>query len=250
MNKLGRIYGIFDNIKNKIVYIGKTKNLNDYKPHGKHIHKLFNLYPNRYLYKIIETDILLENLEVKEIEYIKIYNTFEDSSCFNFTIGGTGGYTLQKYNKKQIDTIRQKAIITKKLHPEIMKNSAKKARITFNNKPREFINMVNNNRGINAAKTRMYNKTLLTDQELSDLKIKHSVEIKKSRDIETIEQRKYRNDKITKTLRDKFPVFTCRNLITNDIKSLNSTQWLKLHKVHIWHLVNKYQHKCHNWIIV
>lgn len=250
MNKIGRIYSIIDNEHNKVVYIGKTVNMKDFKPHGKHICKLFNLYPSRYVYKILEENVLVENLRDREVYYINLYETFRDKTCFNFTEGGDGGYTLQKYNEEQINLIRQKALLTKKLHTEIMKNSAKKARITFNNKPKEYIDMVNTNRGINATRTRMYNKTLLTEQELIDLKTKHSLEVKKSRDTETFEQRKYRNDKITKTLRDKFPTFTCKNLITGEVKALNSTQWLKTHKVHIWDLTHKHSNHSRNWVIV
>ena len=96
MNKKGRIYGIFDLLNNKIVYVGKTINIEDYTPHGKHIKKLFDRYPERYVYKTIEENVDEEILDTKEKLYIKQYNTYIDKTCFNFTKGGGGGDTFSK----------------------------------------------------------------------------------------------------------------------------------------------------------
>lgn len=110
MKNLGRIYGIFDKNKNKIVYIGKTTNTTDYKPHGKQIKRLFLKYPERYTYTILEEKIDVNLLNIKEQEYIQKYNTFNDKNCFNYTIGGDGGNTIK--NKTESE---KKEIINKRI---------------------------------------------------------------------------------------------------------------------------------------
>jgi hypothetical protein len=108
LNK-GRIYGIFDNFNKKIVYVGKTINLLDYTPHGRHIKKLFSKYPQRYTYKILEENIDQKNLDKIEKDYIKKYNTYNDVDCFNYTVGGGGGDTFSKLTKyKKIKAIKKR----------------------------------------------------------------------------------------------------------------------------------------------
>ena len=112
----GRIYGIFDNFKKKIVYVGKTVNLLDYTPHGKHIKKLFSKHPLRYKYEIIEESVDQKNLDIKEKDYIKKYNTYNDVDCFNYTAGGGGGDTFSKLSTyKKLKTIKKRVASNKKV---------------------------------------------------------------------------------------------------------------------------------------
>lgn len=105
----GRIYGIFDNLYKKIVYVGKTVNLLDYTPHGKQIRKLFIKYPLRYDYHILEEDVDVACLDKREKDYIQKYNTYNDYSCFNYTIGGGGGDTFTKLPEhKKLEIIKKR----------------------------------------------------------------------------------------------------------------------------------------------
>ena len=109
MNRKGRIYGIFDLLNNKIVYVGKTVNIEDYTPHGKHILMLFYRYPERYVYKVIEENVDETLLDEKERFYIKQYDTYNDKNCFNFTEGGGGGNTFSKLSEhKKIECIEKR----------------------------------------------------------------------------------------------------------------------------------------------
>lgn len=115
MTKSGRIYGIRDILKNKIVYIGKTITQDDYTPHGKHIKKLFNKYPDRYVYTIIEENINETALDEKEKFYIKQYNTYTDKECFNYTEGGGGGDTFSKLPENIKERCVKKRVLSNKL---------------------------------------------------------------------------------------------------------------------------------------
>lgn len=115
MNRTGRIYGIRDILKDKIVYVGKTVTETDYMPHGRHIKKLVLKYPERYCYQIIEENVAEESLDEKEKMYIRRFNTYGDKSCFNYTEGGGGGDTFSKLSSGRKENCIKKRVISNKI---------------------------------------------------------------------------------------------------------------------------------------
>ncbi len=241
-----RIYGIYHTKRNQFVYIGRTVNENDYTPHGRHIKKLFQKYPDIYRYVIIEENILTEQLlNEREIYYISKYNTFDTPTCYNFTKGGSGGYTLSKFAIEDRHKIIQKSLQTKLKNPEIMKNAAKKAYETFLKRPKEERDKIIQQRYNKSIISKKQKQTQLTEQQKQQIKLDHSNTVKQIHQNRSIERKHEINNKIRKTLL-KQPI-TLKNRHTEEILSLHSTIWQREYNVRTWFLVNKKQLHCHGW---
>lgn len=243
-----RIYGIFDNERSKFVYIGKTKNKNDFLPHGRHIVKLFKKYPSRFEYKIIEIveeELLLNE---KEIFYIKFYNTFTDTTCFNFTEGGDGGNTTKKMTSEQVQLKKKKELLTKQQNPEIMKAAAIKARETFLLRPAEERDAINRNRIKKSLEAKQLKKLSLTSDEKNMRKQHHSNIVRSIHQLRTEEQKKQINDKISNTLKKE--LYTLINKQSGEIKTLYFVEWKKQYKVDVYHLTRGLQKSSHGWAIL
>jgi len=240
-----RIYGIKDKQQEKIVYIGKTKNVNDFKPHGKHILKLFNTYPERYEYVIIE-QIYEENiLDEREVYYIEFYNTFINNKYFNFTKGGSGGFTLGKYSAEERKKIKQKELKTKIDNPFIMKDTARRARATFLKRPLEEIEKINKCRIEKSIAARKAKQLQMTSHEKECRTLIHSNIVKEIHRHRSKEQKDQINAKISNTLTgDRIKL---KNNITGEEKELPFSQWKKLFRVDVYHLKKGLQKTSHGW---
>jgi hypothetical protein len=240
-----RIYGIKDMEQEKIVYIGKTKNTNDFKPHGRHILKLFNTYPERYKYIIIE-QVQEENiLDEREVYYIDYYNTFTNYNCYNFTRGGSGGFTLGKYSVEERKKIKQKELKTKLNNPNIMRDTAKRARATFLMRPQEEIEKINRRRIEKSIAVRKANQLQMTFYEKECQTLKHSNTVKEIHKNRSIEQKHQINIKISNALiGDNIKL---KNNITGEEEELPFSKWKKLFKVDVYHLKKGLQKTSHGW---
>ena len=242
-----RIYGIRDILKQKIVYVGKTKNNKDYLPHGRHILKLFKNNPERYEYLILENINSDTVLDEREIYYIELYKTFYQDDCFNFTKGGSGGFTLGKYSDEERKKIKSKELETKKLNPDIMKAAAARGRQTFLKKPVEEQILIKENRIKKSIIARKNKKEKMTKEELIERSKKNSIRVKTIHLNRTDEYKQRINDKISKTLsKDKISL---QKKETGEILSLTFTQWKKLYKVDVFHLQQNLQTPSHGWIL-
>lgn len=124
-------------------YIGQTTNLN--KRLNEHLkekrvnlrfHNLLRKDFNNFVIQILEENIPLDQLDIKEKYYIKLFNTKEKG--FNLTSGGDGGFegcqnywkTHEKKKKEHINKIlplAQKAAKEwRKQNPELVKENVKK----------------------------------------------------------------------------------------------------------------------------
>lgn len=239
-----RIYGIKDKLKNRIIYIGKTKNQKDYLPHGKHILKIFKNTPERYEYIIIENIENIDELDEKEKYYIELYDTFNQVDCFNFTRGGTGGCTLNRYSSDERKKIKLKELNTKKTNPDIMKKAAAKARQTFLMRPVEEQVFIVENRIKRSIEAKKAKKARMTDEELEHRKRKNSNRVKEIHRNRDEEQKQQIKDKISKTLsRDEISLVNK----SGNVLSLTFTQWKKLHNVDVYHLKKRLQKTSHGW---
>jgi hypothetical protein len=242
-----RIYGIKDKLKQKIVYIGKTKNDKDYLPHGKHILKLFKNNPERYKYVILENIDNNTILDEREVYYIEMYKTFHQNDCFNFTKGGTGGFTLGKYSDEERRKIKSRELETKKLNPVIMKDAAAKGRQTFLKKTIEEQMLIKENRIKKSIIAKKIKKEKMTSEELKERSKNNSIRVKNIHLNRTEEFKKNINDKISKTLsKDKI---TLQKKETGENLSLTFTQWKKLYKVDVFHLKQNLQKSSHGWAL-
>ena len=240
-----RVYGIRDNQKNKIVYFGKTVNNHDYIPHGKRIREVMKLHPLRYEYIILEQISDINILDEREIFYIEQYNTFNDQSCFNYTKGGGGGWTLSKLTVDERKKIKEKELKTKLENPHIMKDAARRARETFNKRPLEEQQQMHQSRIEASIRSKLINLNKLTDEEIAERSRLQSERVKiihSSRDIET---KKAIAEKISNTLRrDPIPL---EHIETGKIIALGYVQWKKQHNVNVSVLKNGIQKKTHGW---
>lgn len=95
------IYTYFDRKNGRIVYVGKDSHIDKKSRHNVHmakshydnqpINRILQNNPERYSYDVvIEGDFDDDVLNTLEEYYIYIYNTYEDSTCFNYTEGGEG----------------------------------------------------------------------------------------------------------------------------------------------------------------
>jgi len=244
-----RIYGICDLDRDKIVYVGRTINENDFTPHGKHISKLVKRYPTRYQYIIVEENITNEQiLNTKEMYYIDKFNTFNDLTCYNFTKGGSGGFTLAKATKEERHKIKQKELSTKRNNPEIMKNASKKARETFLQRPKSEQNAIIKSRFNKSLIAKQQKKNQLTPDEKRQRTERHSNQVKRIHQQRSSAKQCEINNKIKNTLRKD--LITLQHLDTKEILSLYSTEWQRKYKVHTWHLINKKQNHCHRWALL
>lgn len=100
------IYGYYDTHKKEVVYIGQSLNifqrhqqhLSSYQYNNQSINRILQSNPFRYKLVYIKTrdNFTLDDRNILEKHYIKFYNTYNDKSKFNYTIGGDGliGYSL------------------------------------------------------------------------------------------------------------------------------------------------------------
>ena len=240
-----RIYGILDKNKNKIVYVGKTVNSDDFKPHGRHICKIIKNDPSRYDYIILENVQDANTLNEREQFFIVFYNTYNDNECFNFTPGGDGGYTLYKLTPTQRREIKHKELLTKKLNPHIMQQAAKKARETFALRPYEEQIQLHKQRIQKSIDAKQRKLKEMTEDEikLRSLAISKRVkQIHNNRDKNTKEKIA---TKISNTLKKE--KITLINIHTQESLSLCFSEWKKYYKVDVYHLTSTLQKTSHGW---
>lgn len=241
-----RIYGIYDIQRKRIVYVGKTKNSNDYKPHGKHISKIIANNPERYRYNILENNLSsLAKLNIKECFYIKKYNTYKDKTCFNFTPGGDGGFTLSKHTEKQRNIIKEKELATKRNNPDIMKEAAQRAYLTFLKRPlQERLKIIKSRfkKSLIAKKNKYAN---LTKEEKKELYSKRSAHTSRIRNNFSQEKKKAISNKIRNTLLGN-PIMLV-NIHTNEKRWHYFSEWFRQYKVSVTHLRKGYQNQTRGW---
>jgi hypothetical protein len=242
-----RIYGVLDKLANKIVYVGKTINAEDYKPHGKHICKIVKNSPDRYEYVVLEQVCDANIINSREQFFIEKYNTFFDKKCFNFTKGGDGGNTICKLTPEQRHLAKQKEIMTKKMNPQIMQQAAKKAKQTFAKRPIEEQKLLHEQRIKKsiAAKQQKLNK--MTEEDIRIRSAKNSERIKHIHQARSKEAKEIIANKISNTLKgDKI---TLVNVNSKEALSLCFSEWKKYYGVDVYHLTTCLQKTSHGWKI-
>lgn len=224
-----RIYGIFDKQRNRIIYVGKTKNINDYKPHGRTIKNIIKSKPDRFEYQILETINVESLLNEREVFYIEKHNTFKDNSCYNFTIGGDGGWTGVKLTLEQKEIIKEKRRKTILNQPDILIRAAKKGRETFLKRPEEERQRITAERLEKSYKAKKIKFNSLTLEEKLQ-RSKDNAERVKNIHMNRSDEEKAR---IKEKIRAAFnPIyFTLINIKTSEIKTLNAAQWQIQYKV-------------------
>lgn len=130
---------LIKNLKGKIVYIGQqigTKSLEEYKGSGLLLNRAYKKYGESYFIREIVEECSIDQLNEKEIFYIKKYNT-KFPHGYNLTDGGDGNkglkYTLnqklnisnskkgQKYPKEHGEKIRKSKLGKKRTQETINK---------------------------------------------------------------------------------------------------------------------------------
>lgn len=110
------------NIKNNKIYIGLTTTKSAQCRFNKHVSEALNTNENRYFlnairkhgkdnFKVEEIDFAftIEELKIKEINYINLLNTTNRNIGYNISLGGDGTPGVLK-SKETRDKIRQKAL--------------------------------------------------------------------------------------------------------------------------------------------
>jgi hypothetical protein len=240
-----RIYAIFDKLYKRVVYVGKTIDDTDFYPHGKHIRKIFTSNRDRYEYQIIEEINNVDLLCEREIYYISYYNTYNDKTCFNFTEGGTGGNTISKLTLEERRVIKAKEILTKKLNPEIMKNAAQKARLTFLRRPIEEQQAITEQRVQKSIQAKIITALKMSDEERKIKSHRQSNAVKQIHLRRTPEQKQLIHNKISNTLKGNS--ITLRNIKTGELLALSFSEWKKIHRVDVYHLNLGLQKTSHGW---
>lgn len=241
-----RIYGIFDTKKSKVVYVGKTKNIKDFAPHGKHIKKIVAGDPLRYDYQILEEnieDLLL--LNEREKYFIQHHNTFHDKECFNFTEGGDGGYCISKLSKEEREVIKAKELKTKRDNPSIMKDTAARAYKTFLNRPEKERKQIVQSRWLKSKEAKDLKTAQLTDEQRQQRRDQHSNDIKNMHSQRSEERKREIHQKISATLTKSS--YTLQNKETGEIKTLSFTQWKRSAGVDLYVLNKRLQKTSHGW---
>lgn len=93
------VYCYIDDKTNKVVYVGQDGNIDKNRRHRDHteswsydyqqINRIIQNNPNRYSYHILaKGGFTTDELNKLEQSFIRMYNTFEDETKFNYTIGG------------------------------------------------------------------------------------------------------------------------------------------------------------------
>jgi hypothetical protein len=209
--------------------------------------KLFNIYPERYEYIILEEVDSSDMLDNREIYFIDFYKTFISPNCFNFTKGGGGGFTLGKYSNEERKKIKMKELETKKQNPNIMKNAAYKARQTFLKRPFEETSTITKNRIEKSVSVKLNNAIHLSEEEKNKRRQQHSCRIRDIHRNRNTEQKQLINNKISKTLtKDKIKL---KNIHTGEEKELPFTQWKRQLKVDVYHLKLNLQKTSHGWAL-
>lgn len=108
------IYGYFDLVKEEIVYVGQSVDIQDrHKQHLKPcrydeqpFNKILQNNPNRYKFVALKTgDFSTDELNALETHYIAHYNTFYDPNKFNYMIGGGRSVFSDESKDKIRDTL-------------------------------------------------------------------------------------------------------------------------------------------------
>ena len=113
--EVGIIYGWY-NIKNEKWYIGQTVNpevrlknhINDAinKKDNTHFHRALRKYGlENWAYCVLEENVLKENLNLKEIEWIEYYDSFYNG--YNLTTGGDTNYILSEEYRRKLSESRK-----------------------------------------------------------------------------------------------------------------------------------------------
>ena len=113
--EVGIIYGQY-NIKNEKWYIGQTVNpevrlknhINDAinKKDNTHFHRALRKYGlENWAYCVLEENVLKENLNLKEIEWIEYYDSFYNG--YNLTTGGDTNYILSEEYRRKLSESRK-----------------------------------------------------------------------------------------------------------------------------------------------
>lgn len=112
------IYGYKKKSENKIVYIGKTNNIQNRRRQHEDIdpycssQREYNYPLSRGIRKygkeeyeciILEDNISDDKIDERECYWIKYYNTYLDSTCYNQTDGGAGGHKYVDYSPNEIE---------------------------------------------------------------------------------------------------------------------------------------------------
>ena len=157
MKKNGVIY-LIKNLINKKKYIGQTidfekrKNrhvweLNNERHDNKYLERSWHKYgQENFKFKIIESDISLELLNIKEKFYINKYNTFDNG--YNLTKGGKGkrGFEVSKETKEKMREASKGFTMSEKQKEKISKT---KTGTTLSKKTKRKISksLIGNKRG-------------------------------------------------------------------------------------------------------
>lgn len=140
--EVGIIYGWYCTITDKW-YIGQTVNPEErfnkhiylLKKDNTHFHNALRKYGlNNFVYCILEDNVLRENLNLKEIEWIEYYDSFLNG--YNLTIGGDGinGVIQSKDTRKRIsESLKGKPTWNKGKH--LSENHKKKISESNKGKP-------------------------------------------------------------------------------------------------------------------
>lgn len=130
----GYIYLTINNITGK-KYIGKHRSISfddSYKGSGKYLIKAFNKYgKENFTCSILCECDSLEELNIKEIEYIKNFKAVESSDYYNLARGGEGNTaerseeTLQKYRASHLG-YKPTDIARQHLHEAALKRKKRK----------------------------------------------------------------------------------------------------------------------------
>lgn len=112
------IYGYKKKSENKIVYIGKTNNIQNRRRQHEEVDPYcssqseYNYPLSRGIRKygkeeyeciILEDNIQDDKINERECYWIKYYNTYLDSTCYNQTEGGAGGHKYVDYSSDEIE---------------------------------------------------------------------------------------------------------------------------------------------------
>jgi group I intron endonuclease len=133
VNKICGIYMIKNMFNNKM-YIGKSiditrrwkkhkSDLNNNRHDNKHLQSAWNKYgQSAFKFSIVE-ECSEDNLNIREIYYIQLYNSCNDLYGYNMTFGGDGCIPTDEVRKKMSDSAKHRPPIseeTRKKHSEKM----------------------------------------------------------------------------------------------------------------------------------
>lgn len=112
------VYGYKKKLENKIVYVGKTNNIQNRRRQHEEIDPYctsqceYNYPLSRGIRKygkeeyeciILEDNIPDDKINERECYWITYYNTYLDSTCYNQTEGGSGGHRYVDYSPNEIE---------------------------------------------------------------------------------------------------------------------------------------------------